>query len=117
MGPKDPLCLTPSHPMASRRIKLSFASDEEGDILNATIRDSATESVMYNVETPKRAGGTLSTTVTGRNQVDGSARPAFRILWKGVKGSLEDVKIVLDFKTLEEVPVREVMGKAPGSTT
>ena len=103
--------------MASQRVNLSFAPDEEDDILNATIRDSDTDSVMYTVDTPKRAGGTMSTTATRRNQVDGSTRPAFRILWKGVKGSLEDVKIVLDFRTLEEVPVRELLGKAPGGTT
>ena len=103
--------------MASHKMNLSFVSDEEDDILNVTIRDSETDSVMYTVETPKRAGGTLSTTVTRRNQVDGSTRRAFRILWKGVKGSLEDVKIVLDFRTLEEVPVRDLLGNAPGGTT
>ena len=101
----------------SQRMNLSFASDEEDDILNVTIRDSDTDSVMYTIETPKRAGGTLSTTVTRRNQIDGSTRLAFRILWMGVKGSLEDVKIVLDFMTLEEVPVRDLLGNAPGSTT
>jgi len=53
-------------------MNLSFTSDEEHDILNATIRDSDTDSVMYMIETPKRAGGTLSTTVTRRNQIDGS---------------------------------------------
>ena len=103
--------------MASLSMNLSFAPNEEGDILNTTIRDSDTGSVMYTVETPKYAGGTLTTTVTRQNQVDGSTRPAFRILWKGVKGVLEDVKIVLDFKTLEEVPVRQLLGSAPGGAT
>jgi len=103
--------------MASKRMNISFASDEGDDILNATIRGSDTDSVMYTIETPKRAGGTLSTTATRRNQIDGSTKIAFRILWKGVKGSLEDVKIVLDFGTLEEVSGRDVLGSAPGSTT
>ena len=103
--------------MASLSMNLSFAPNEEGDILNTTIRDSDTGSVMYTVETPKYAGGTLTTTVTRQNQIDGSTRPAFRILWKGVKGVLEDVKIVLDFKTLEEVPVRQLLGSAPGGAT
>jgi len=100
-------------------MNLSFAPNEEGDILNATIRDSGsdTDSVMYTVETPKHAGGTLATTVTRRNQIDGSTRLAFRILWRGARGSLEDVKIVLDFRTLEEVPVRQVLESAPGGAT
>jgi len=98
-------------------MNLSFTPNEEGDILNATIRDSEASSVVYIVETPKHYGGTLTTTVTRRNQIDGSTRLAFRILWKGVKGSLEDVKIVLDFTTLEEAPVRELLGNAPGGTT
>jgi len=99
-------------------MNLSFTSSEEDDILNATIRDSDTGSVMYTVETPKHAGGALATTVTRRNQIDGSTRLAFRILWKGIKGSeLEDAKIVLDFMTFEEVPVRELLRSAPGSTT
>ena len=103
--------------MASLSMNLTFAPNEEGDILNTTIRDSDTGSVMYTVETPKYAGGTLTTTVTRQNQIDGSTRPAFRILWKGVKGVLEDVKIVLDFKTLEEVPVRQLLGSVPGGAT
>jgi len=98
-------------------MNLSFTPDEEGDIFNAIIRDSDTGSVMYTIETPKRAGGTLATTVTRRNQIDGSTRLVFRALWKGVKGTLENMKIVLDFRTLEEVPIREVLRNAPGSTT
>ena len=98
-------------------MNLSFTPDEEDDILNATIRDSDTGSVMYTIETPKRAGGTLSTTVTRRDQIDGSTRLAFRILWKGRKGSSGDAEIVLDFRTLDEVPVREVMESATGGTT
>ena len=98
-------------------MNLTFTPNEEDDILNTTIRDSDIGSVMYTVETPKHAGGTLTTTVTRRNQADGSTRFAFRILWGGKKGSSEDVKVVLDFWTLAEVPAGEVLGSAPGSTT
>jgi len=99
-------------------MNLSFTSNEEDDVLsmtslNATIRDSDTGSVMYTIETPKYAGGTMTTTVTRRNQIDGSTRFAFRILWKGAK----DVKVVLDAWSLEEIPVGEVLGSARGSTT
>lgn len=112
----SPVSVT-SLPKAPLRMDLSFSPNEEGDILNTTIRDSDTGSIMYTVETPKRAGGTLTTTITRRNQIDGSTRLSSRILWNGTKGSLEDAKIVLDFRTLEEVPAREVLGSAPGSTT
>ena len=98
-------------------MNLSFTPGEEGDIFNGTVRDSDTDSVVYTVKTPKYAGGTLSTTVTRRDQVDGSTRLAFRILWKGTGGLWEDAEVVLDFRTLEEIPVKKVMGKAPGSTT
>jgi len=77
-------------------INLSFAPNEEDDILNTTIRDSYTGSIVYIIETPRYAGGTLTTTVTRRNQIDGSMRFAFKILWKGGKLSSEDVSIVLD---------------------
>lgn len=97
-------------------MNLTFTPTED-DILNATIQDSDTDSALYIVGTPKRAGGTLTTTVTRRNRLDGSTRFAFRILWKGVKGSLEDVDVVLDSGTSREVPVREVLGNAPGITT
>jgi hypothetical protein len=70
-------------------LNLSFTLDDEDDILNATIRDSETGSVMYTLETPKYAGGTLTTTATRTNRTDGSTRVVFRILWKGGKG-LED---------------------------
>ena len=103
--------------MAALPMNLSFASDEEDDILNATIRDADTGSVMYTVETPKHAVGTVTTNVTRLNQVDGSTRLAFRILWKGEMGSLEGAEIVLDFRTLDEIPVREIMESASGSTT
>ena len=96
-------------------MNLSFSPNEENDILNTTVRDSDTGSVIYTVETPKRAGGTLTTTVRRRNEMDGTTRSAFRILWKGA--SLEKVWVVLDFGTLEEIPIREILGKAPGSTT
>jgi len=95
-------------------MNLSFTPNEEDDILNTTIRDSDTGFVMYTLETPKRTGGALTTTVTRRNQTDGSSRFAFRILWKA---SLKDVKVVLDFRTFEEVPVGEVLGSATGGTT
>ena len=98
-------------------VSLSFTPHEEDDILDTTIRDSETSSVIYIVETPKHAEGALATTVTRRNQVDGSVRFAFKILWKGVRKSLEDVMVVLDSRTSEEVPVREVLESAPGSTT
>jgi len=103
-------------------MNLSFTPNEEDEILNttilnATIRDSDTGSVMYTVETPKYVEGTLTTTVTRRNQIGGLTRFAFRILWKGMKESLDGVKVVLDNRTLEEIPVGEVLGSARGSTT
>jgi hypothetical protein len=98
-------------------LNLSFTLNEEGDILNTTIQDSDAGSPMYTVDTPKYTRGTLTTTVTRHNRTDGSTRSAFRILWKGGKGSMEDVKVVLDCRSLEEVPIREIFGKAPGSTT
>ena len=98
-------------------VSLSFTPHEEDDILDTTIRDSETSSVIYIVETPKHAEGALATTVTRRNQVDGSVRFAFKILWKGVRKSLEDVMVVFDSSASEEVPVREVLESAPGSTT
>jgi hypothetical protein len=98
-------------------LNLSFAFNEEDDILNVVIQDSDTGSAMYTVDTPKYTRGTLTTTVTRHNRADGSSRSAFRILWKGGKGSLEDVKVVLDFGSLKEIPIREIFGRAPGSTT
>jgi hypothetical protein len=98
-------------------MSLSFAPREEDDILDTTILDSETGSLMYTVGTPKHAEGALTTTVTRRNQVDGSARFAFKIVWRGVRNSLKDVMIVLDSRTLEEVPVREVLKNAPGGST
>ena len=98
------------------RTNLSFALNEEDDILNTTIRDSDTGSVMYTVKTPKHAEGILTTTVTRRNQINGSTRFAFSILWESGK-KLEDVKVVLDNRTFDEVPVREILENAPGSTT
>jgi hypothetical protein len=99
-------------------LNLSFALDDEDDILNATIRDSETGSVVYTLETPKYAQGTLTTTATRTNQIDGSTRVAFRILWKGgnLKG-LDDANVVLDDKTSEEVPIREVFRTASGGDT
>lgn len=94
---------------------LSFALTGD-DILNTTIRDSATNSIMYTVETPRYAEGALTTAATRRNQIDGSSRFAFGIVWPG-KVSLEDAMVVLDQRTMEEVPVRQVLESAPGSTT
>ena len=34
-----------------------------------------------------------------------------------MRESLDDVKVVLDAWSLEEIPVREVLGSARGSTT
>lgn len=98
-------------------MSLSIASNEEDDILNTTIRDSDTRSIVYTVETPKYAAGAISTTVTRRSQVDGSTRFAFKMLWRGGKASLKDATVVLDQRTSEEVPIREVLESAPGSTT
>ena len=95
-------------------MKLIFASDEEDDILNAIIRNSETDSVIYTIETPKHSGGTLTTTIRSQNQVYSSRRFLFKILWKE---SLEDATVVSDFRTLKEVPVREVLKSAPGGTT
>ena len=99
-------------------MNLSFAPNEEDDILNTTIEDPGTGLVAYTVDTPKYAEGTLTTTVTRRNKADGSARLAFKILWRGSKGPLsEDVMVVLDSTTLEEVPVRQVLEDVPGAST
>jgi hypothetical protein len=100
-------------------MNLTFDLDGEDDVLlNTTIRDSETGSIMYTAETPTRkyTRGSLTTTVKKRNLVDGSTRFAFRILWKG-EASLKDVILVLDRRTMEEVPVREVLESAPGSST
>jgi hypothetical protein len=96
---------------------LSFVPNEQDDILNTVIRDSETGSVVYTIETPKRAEGAVATTVTRRSQFDKSTRFVFRILWKGGKNSLEDAMMVLDHDTLEEVPVRQILESAPGATT
>lgn len=109
--------LSPSLPKAPLRMNLSFTSDEEDDILNATIEDADTGSVIYTAETPKRAGGTLTTTITRWNSMDGSNELVFRILWKGTGKSSGGVRVVSDFRTLEEIPVREILGSAPGVTT
>jgi len=103
-------------------MNLSFTPNGEGEVLNTTvlnaiIRDSDTGSVMYTTETPKYVGGTLATTVTRWNQIDGSTRFAFRILWKGVRKPLDGVKVVLDGWSLEEIPVGEFLGSTRGSTT
>ena len=96
---------------------LFFTPNRENDILNTTIRDSETGSIVYTVETPKYAEGALATTVTRRSQVDGSTRFAFKILWRGWKAALKDVMVVLDHRTWEEIPVRELLEESSGSTT
>ena len=103
--------------MSALRMNLSFALNEQDDILNATIRDSDSGSVIYTIETPKYSGGVLASTATRRNQINGSTRFAFRILWKGEMASLKDIMVVLDNETSEEIPVRELLERAPGSTT
>ena len=95
----------------------TFTLNEEDDILNTTIRDPETGSIVYIVETPKNEEGALCTTVRGRGQLDQSTRFAFRILWKGSKALLKDVTVVLDDSTLKEVPVRQVLERTPGGTT
>jgi hypothetical protein len=99
------------------RMDLCFTPNEEDDILNTTIRDLETGSIMYTVETPKYAEGALGATVRRRSQIDGSTRFAFRILWKGGRALLKDVMVVLDESTLEEISVRKVLERAPGSST
>ena len=94
---------------------LSFTLTKD-DILNATIRNSNTDLVMYETETPKYAGGAFTTTATRRSQIDGSTRLAFRIVW-GMKKSLEGARVVLDHEAMDEVPVRQVLERAPGTTT
>ena len=94
-------------------LNLSFALDDEDDILNATIRDSNTGSIMYTLETPNYAEGILTTTVTRTNQTDGTTRIVFKILWKGGKG-LDDGKVVLNNRTSEEISIREIFRDAPG---
>lgn len=96
---------------------LSFNPNEEDDILNTTIRDSETGSVVYVIETPKSAEGALATTVTRQSQADGSTRFASRILWRGARRTMKDAFVVLDSRNLEEIPVRQVLESAPGSTT
>jgi len=98
-------------------MNLTFDLNEEEDILNTTIQDSTTGSVMYTVETPKYAEGTMTTTVTRFNRTDGSASRAFKILWKGKRGSLEEAEVVLDSEAPGEVPAREILQNTPGSST
>ena len=93
---------------------LYFALTDD-DILNTTFRDSETNSIVYTTETPRYADGALTTTATRRNQIDGSTRFAFRIVWGGVL--LEDARVVLDHRTLEEVPAGRVLGRSSGRTT
>lgn len=96
---------------------LTFSLNDEEDILNATIQDPTTGSVMYTVETPKFAEGTLTTTVTRFNRTDGSTSRAFKILWKGRKGSLEEAGVLLDNGLSGEVPAREILQVTPGGST
>lgn len=98
-------------------MNLSFALDEDDDILNMTVRDSDTGSVMYTVETLRYAKGALTTTVTRRNQINGSTRFAFRILWMGTTGPLDSTRVVLDDRTSEDVPTRDILEKASGGST
>jgi len=94
-------------------MKLSFALDDEEDILNATVRDSDTGFIVYTLETAKYAKGVLTTTATRTNQVDGTTKIVFRVLWKGGR-DLEDVKVVLNNRTSEEIPIREIFRAVPG---
>jgi len=98
-------------------MNLTFTLTEEEDILNTTIRDSDTGSVTYTVETPKQAGGALTTTVTRLSPNEGSTGCAFRILWKGKKGSLDDAEVVMGSGSSGEVSAREILQSAPGSST
>ena len=96
---------------------LTFDLNEEDDVLNTTILDAETGSVMYTVDTPQYSRGTLTTTVTRRSQHDGSTRFAFRILWKRARRLFEDVTLVLDHRTLEEIPVGQLLERARGTAT
>ena len=93
-------------------LNLSFTLVDEDDILNATIRDSNTGFVVYTIETPKYAQGILTTTATRTNQIDGTTKIVFKILWKG--RNLEDAKVVLNNRTSEEIPIREIFRAVPG---
>lgn len=97
-------------------MNLSFVLNEEDDILNTIIRDSDTGLVVYTIETLKCAGGALTTTVMGQNQIVGWTRLAFRILWKGGKESLGDAMIVLGDR-ISQIPVGELLESTPGSNT
>lgn len=96
---------------------LTFDLDGEAEILNTTVRDYTTGSVMYTVETPTCAEGTLTTTVTGLNRADGSVSRAFKILWKGKKPSLEEAEVTLVNGPSRGVPAREILHDAPGVST
>lgn len=101
--------------MSALRTNLSFDLNEENDI--TAIRDSDTGSVVYTVKTSGCVGGALATTFARRNQLDGSTRSAFKILWKGGKESLKDVMIVLEDRTSEEIPAGELLERAQGRNT
>ena len=86
-------------------------TNENGDILNSTIRDSDTGSVMYTVETPARERGWVFTTVTKVNRDDGSTTRAFRILWG-------DGKVEIGSGTSRtDVDIRDTLQRAPGACT
>jgi len=94
-------------------LNLSFTLDDEDDILNATIRDSNTGSIVYTLETPKYAEGVFTTIATRTNQTDGTTRIVFKVLWKGGRG-FDHAKVVLNNRTSEEIPIREIFQDAPG---
>jgi hypothetical protein len=96
---------------------LTFTLNDEDDILNATLLDAETGSVVYTVETPQYSRGALTTNVTRRSQHDGSTRFVFRILWRGARRLFEDVTLVLDHRTLEEIPVGQLLERARGTAT
>ena len=98
-------------------MNLTFDLDGEGEILNTTVRDYTTGSVMYTIETPTCAEGALTTTVTGFNRTDGSVGRGFKILWKGKKPSLEGAEVMLVNGSSRGVPAREILHDAPGVST
>lgn len=90
---------------------LTFVLNEEDDILNTTIRDSDTGSVVYTTDTPRRAEGVLTTTVTRWNRADGSTGCVFRIMWRGKQGSLDDVGVMVGERAYRETPAGEILGR------
>jgi len=86
---------------------LVFALNEDKDILNTTIRDEDTGSILYTVDTSKQGGGVLTTTVA-----DGeSTEPVYRILWNGGEGSLDYAQVEMGSGSSGKKPATETLGR------